>query len=51
MHKKAFILTIIGLALILILAAVPGLGQQAEKPGIPAPAPQAESPGVGAGGF
>ena len=46
MHKKAFILIVVGLALILMSAAVPGLAQQAEKPGLPTPAPQAAPPGT-----
>ena len=35
---------------VFLLAAVPGLAQQAEKPGAPAPAPQAAPPGPPAAG-
>ncbi len=37
MHKRAFILPVMGLALILMVAAAPGLAQQSEKPGAPGP--------------
>ena len=37
MHKKALILTLLGFIMITMLAALPALAQQAEKPVAPAP--------------